>query len=302
MALEKPLWMQPSSGDAAITYSAQQDRAGLLSTVFSREGVLDPDAGQLKISQRSAGANFSIDVAAGRCAIVGDDASDQGTYLCTSTTVLNIATPTKPASGSRRHRVIARVKDKLHNGSWTTYEWTIEILQDTGSGAPAQPNSAITLGFVNMTSTMTSVLNANLETDRPRAVVGTPAQSGTLTVNPANWAANDANRPITWQLNPDGWVMLSGFVRYVGSSFTWTPTLGGAAGEPLWGFSGVIESLPAAIKPVGYRDTVVASSFGVRQFTSHPNNNNNLCIYLPESVNFVQNQTWISLDGCGWRV
>lgn len=290
MALEKPLWMQPSSGDAAITYSAQQDRAGLLSAVFSREGVLDVDAGQLKLSQRAAGANFSIDVATGRCAIVGDDASDQGTYLCTSTTVLNIATPVKPTSGSRRHRVIARVRDKFHNGSWTTYEWVIEILPDTGSGAPAQPASAITLGFINMTSTMTSVVTANLEDARPRATVGTADQFGTWASPGAAYSPADSFRPLTWRVNANSWVSLAGWLKWTDVNVALT------AGQ----FYNISTVLPDAIRPSGIRDFIGITSLGPAHM--RVTGSGVLEYRFFSAVTLIQNSSWFSFDGVGYRL
>ncbi len=38
--------MEAAEGDAEITYTAAQDR-GLIASIFSREGVLDYDAGDL---------------------------------------------------------------------------------------------------------------------------------------------------------------------------------------------------------------------------------------------------------------
>jgi hypothetical protein len=65
--------------------------------------------------------------------------------------------------------VIARVKDKLHNGSWSTYEWTLEVLADVGSGTPALPASAITLALVTVNSGDTSVVDARINDQRSSA-------------------------------------------------------------------------------------------------------------------------------------
>lgn len=300
MALTRPLYMQPAGGDPSIAYTAQDDRANLLSSVFSREGVLDPDAGQLKVTQRGAGANMSVDVAIGRAAIQGDDVSDQGMYVVSNTTVVNKTTfstgaaITAPGSGSRTHRVIARVRDKLHNGSFTTYEWVIEILQDTGSGIPALPASAISLASITIAAGNASITNAMITDLRPYAAVGTPARGGLLSgYDGVTWNAVDATRPPSWSVNPDGWVSIGGWLRYVGGSFTYPG-----------GFGDLINPLPADIVPIagGFRDTVTITSFGPQQLTARLVSGTwRLSFWTPTSVGFVNNATWVSLEGIGWR-
>lgn len=301
MALETPLYMQPASGDSAIQYSARQDRAGLLSSVFSREGVLDKDAGHLLVSQRSAGANMSVDVAAGRCAIFGDDISDQGTYLCTNTTPVNVTVPTRPASGSRTHRVIARVRDKLSNGVWSGYDWTIELLADTGSGTPAQPNTAITLATVTVSSSATSVTNAMISDSRLRSSVGSPWLTGNMLESGlhSSYGGRDATRPLTWTKNPDGWVFLSGFVRRSGATTN-------AAGGTIYPFdgsgtdmSGTAPVLPVEARPSGTRDVAMMTREGPTNLAIYANGAMSFRYY--SGITLTQNLSWFSFDGVSFR-
>lgn len=170
MTQHRPVYMQPASGDPDITFTAQEIRRALLRTAFglTTEGVADYDSGSFKVTQRGAGANFSVDVAAGVAAVNGDDAADQGTYLCWSDAVVNVVTPSAPASGTRVHRLVLQVRDKLHNGSFTTYDQLLSLLQDTGSGTPAEPNSAITLALISIAAGQASVTNANITNQRTR--------------------------------------------------------------------------------------------------------------------------------------
>lgn len=168
MTLKRPLFMQAAIGDTALEYSAAETR-DLFHAMVGSEGVLSG----MQVTQRAAGANMSVDVAAGVCFITGDDVTDQGKYLCRSTAVENLTVPAAPGSGTRTHRVIARVKDKLHNGSWTTYEWTPELLADTGSGTPATPASAISLATVAVSAGQTSVLDSNITYAPPAARLST---------------------------------------------------------------------------------------------------------------------------------
>lgn len=182
MTLHRPIFMQAASGDPDLEYSAQDTRS-LLDALLVAEGVvgdnftLEGSGGGLAVTQRGAGASMSVDVAAGKCFITGDDVTAQGKYLCVSDATVNVTVPAAPGSGTRVHRVIARVKDKLHNGAWSTYEWTPDLLTDTGSGTPALPASAITLATVSVTVGQVSVLNQHITMARPQARVTSAAAS-----------------------------------------------------------------------------------------------------------------------------
>jgi hypothetical protein len=160
VTLEKPLWMQAAEGDPVIEYSGARDRA-LLRSLLHQPGILAPDVvfGALKVTQRAAGANFSVDVQPGMCAIFGGDVANQNAYMCESTAVENLPIPPPPVSGERIHHVIARVRDKLHNGLYTTYDFVLEVLEDTGLGAPLEPDSALSLASVYVAAGQTSVTN-----------------------------------------------------------------------------------------------------------------------------------------------
>lgn len=163
MTLKRPLFMQAASGDTALEYSAL-DARDVFHALVATEGVLSG----MRVSQRAAGANMSVDVASGVAFVTGDDVTDQGKYLCRSTAVENLTVPAAPGSGTRTHRVVARIKDKLHNGAWTTYEWTLELLADTGSGTPATPASAISLATVAVSAGQANVLDSHI-TNAPDA-------------------------------------------------------------------------------------------------------------------------------------
>lgn len=300
MALLKPLYMEAASGDPAISYSAALDRLGLLGAMFSREGVLDKDAGHLRVTQRSAGANFSVDVAAGRCSIFGDDVSDQGTYVCINTTPVNLTVPAKPASGSRIHRVVARVRDKNANGVWSGYDWTIELLADTGSGTPALPNTAITLALVTVTSSTVSVTSGNIADQRSRSTVGTAYQTGDMLsagINSA-YGGRDLTRPLTWARSPDGWVYLAGFLRRSGGTV-------GIVNGNIYNFDGTASigsgaaMLPADARPTGIRDFVGMTDNGPVNYAVYQNGS--MSFRFNFNSNLVQNQTWFSFDGCSFR-
>jgi hypothetical protein len=183
----RPIYMQHTGGDPAISYSGQ-DLRDFLAFMVRNEGILRPDvaAAGLKVTQRGAGANFSVDMAAGRAAVQGDDVADQGVYLIRSTATENVVTPTAPGSGTRVHRMVAQIRDKTHNGAWTVYDWVPLLLEDTGSGTPAVPNSALPLARISIAAGQANVSNANITDDRVDAALlsGKPPQ-----------VSSDAGRP-----------------------------------------------------------------------------------------------------------
>lgn len=161
MTILRPLLMQASGADATFPYSAQQHRA-LVAAMLS-EGVLT--TADFVVSQRAAGANFTVDLSAGKAVIVGDSVANQGSYLVTNDAVVTgTVVPAAPASGTRTHRVVLQLRDRAHDGTVAVgvYDAAVLILEDTGTGTPAQPASAITLGLITVTSTTTSILNSNI--------------------------------------------------------------------------------------------------------------------------------------------
>ncbi|WP_242890287.1 hypothetical protein [Actinomadura litoris] len=155
-----PLHVQAGGGDTAVQFTGLDLRLGTQSA-WATEGVITG----LDVSQRAAGANFSVDVAAGQAIITGNDVAVQGTYVVTSDAVENIAVPTTlPPSGSRVHRVVAYVRDHLFDAGLAanTYDFVFTVLEDTGSGTPPAPPSAITLALITVTPSTTSILTGNI--------------------------------------------------------------------------------------------------------------------------------------------
>lgn len=293
MALLKPAVLQPVTGDPAIPYSAADFRATLLSAMFSREGVYDLRGGHLKVSQRTAGANMTVEIAPGRAAIQGDDLSDQGMYAVTNTTPYSLVVPAPPASGSRTHRVIAQLRDRSANASWApgTYDWIPLLLPDTGTGVPAEPPSAITLGTVTVPAGAGSVVNSMISDARKRASVGTAAVDGLFSALYEGFIASDPTRPLRWSVNPDGWVQLSGWCRWnLGDTFVPAGEQRTMGGTPL---------ADPAVKPPGIRDFPGTSALGPVHFAVFPTGT----IYFRYQQGITLSPLiWFSFDGCFYRI
>lgn len=220
MTLHKPLHMQPASGDPDTTYTGAEERA-LIEALFPFDGVVEK-AGLLtllQVTQRGAGANFSVDVAAGKGIVIGDDVAGQGNYLCWNDATFNLATPTAPGSGTRLHRVGLQVRDKLNNGTWTQYDFTPLVVQDTGSGFPAEPASFLTLAQVSIAAGQANVSNANITDMR------VPVAASGAAVRRWKTGSGTTRTSTTASADPDLSIMLAGSATYeVEAFFDWTAT------------------------------------------------------------------------------
>jgi hypothetical protein len=287
MAVQTPLFLQKTGADADVSYSATNYRLSLVKALIPVTGVVDPyGSNGLKVSQRGAGANFSVDIASGYAFIPGGDVANQGTYVVFNDATVNVATPTAPGSGTRVHRLVLQIRDKLNNGAYTTYDGILSLLQDTGSGTPATPASAISLATISISVGQANVGNANITDTRAWA---RPIMSQTGTLTGSGWTSPDATRPASWRLTADGFVHLYGWMQ-PSSGFTAT--------------SGVLNifagGLPAQAIPSGNRDMIGACS--VTGFTRLlVQSNGNLYMIMPTTQAFITSD-WISLDGASYKV
>lgn len=135
------------------------------------EGVLG--AGDLAVTQRGAGPNMSVDVAAGVVWIAGDDSALQPTYRCYNDAAVNLAVEAAHGSLGRIDRVVAEVRDAAFAGVST--DWRLRVITGTphsSPSAPAQPDSAVTLALVSVPATDTTIEDAQITDTRPRAQLG----------------------------------------------------------------------------------------------------------------------------------
>jgi microcystin-dependent protein len=164
MALDTPTWLQNG------TYSARLDR--IFADVLFTEGVMQVGTGQLLVSQRGAGANNSVDIAAGYACITGDDTADQGKYLVRNTAVVNLAASAAPVANSRIDLVCMRINDPAAGGpSGNNAQFVYVVGVAAGSPVPpATPTSAIALARVLRTVGDTSVVTANITDVRSQSL------------------------------------------------------------------------------------------------------------------------------------
>jgi hypothetical protein len=153
------------------TYSAQQLRH-LFAKLGLQEGVYG--ATDLQVSQRAAGANMSVDVAAGDALVQGDDITRQGLYHVVNDGVVNVPISASHGALPRLDQIILRVYDSTVLG--VSDVPSLEVLAgtptagatlDNRSGAATLPNNAIRLADVLVGAGVAVIANSALRDRRP---------------------------------------------------------------------------------------------------------------------------------------
>lgn len=180
MTLLEPMWLPtktvpfgPAVGKQGLRYMLQQ--LGDL-----QEGVFA--AGDFDVTQRGAGANMSVDVAAGGAWIYGDDTARQGAYHLVNDATVNVAVSAAHATLPRVDQVVARIYDSTVVGGSDVP--AIEVIAGTPTasaqctdptaanyrlGAAALPNGAVRLADVQVDAAAASIVNAKIYDRRPWA-------------------------------------------------------------------------------------------------------------------------------------
>lgn len=172
-----PLWLQN------LGYTAAEDRA-LLEGLFPGEGTVVGCA----VTQRAAGANWSVDVAGGTVVVRGDDVASQGHYVVPVSAVNVPLTVGAPATGQRKELVYVKVRDSAHQAGVSQNDYTIGVAVSTGNPAaePTLPLTAIPLAVITTTPSSVSVQTAAISDRRSGArVAGADYRSATQTDYPA---------------------------------------------------------------------------------------------------------------------
>lgn len=272
-----PLYLQAVSGDTALTYSADDFRE-LVQALVGRAGRLK-DASSLWVSQRLAGANFSVDVWAG-AAMVGDG------YVVTNYARRNVPLTgfnTSPVA-TRTHRVLLCVYDKAVSG--TAYEARIAVTEDTGSGAPDpsdNPTAILELARFTIASGQTSVADANITMTASRGTLGTTATTFTFSAG-----FSDATS------------ITGGVVRYwvAGNTVRLQGTVKRTSGDFIAGTGYVIGNLAAQYRPK-YPRYLAGVGYVGRTFRLAVGTNGDVTVSSASTGGDLQ---WVSLDGLSYEI
>lgn len=148
------------------SHPAHGDRRWLRSLAGARGGVIPTTATftDLKVTQRGAGANMSVDVAEGSVLVAGTESTYQGVYHGENQGVQNVTITAANATNPRRDLIVARIKDSEY-GVAVTDVFSIEAVDGTPAGSPADPtvpDNCVVLARVAVAANATSITNANI--------------------------------------------------------------------------------------------------------------------------------------------
>lgn len=124
-------------------------------------------ANDLKVSERGAGANMSVDVARGGALVKGDDTTDQGLYFVYNDATVNKVIEAADGTNPRKDIVIAEVNDNQEGQPGDN--WAISVVTGTPAGSPAEPTlppSALKLAVVDIPALDTTISNAQITDSR----------------------------------------------------------------------------------------------------------------------------------------
>lgn len=151
MALETPKWLQ------AGVYPARLDRH-VIEEVFRRKNRVMRG---LQVTERAAGANFTVDISAGSGVVLGTTQADQGAYIIRSTGTENLVVPSTPAS-DQVDSIYAVVNDPNAGGPvGDDFEF---VYVESGGGVP---NDSILLATIARTTGESAILSAAITDQRP---------------------------------------------------------------------------------------------------------------------------------------
>jgi hypothetical protein len=174
VVLETPLILQPVSG--TLTYTAAQWRS-LKDFLIAIDGVGTVSA--LQVNQRAAGANMSVDIAAGQWSVTGSSIANQGTYVSRSTAVTNVAVAAAPGSGTRTDLICAQVKDDQSDGSGLQSQLLLAVTGTVGGGVPAPPVNALPLATIIVPAGKSSIVTTDItDVRRMASAVGAGLNDG----------------------------------------------------------------------------------------------------------------------------
>lgn len=168
MALLIPEYLQTKK------YSAGRVRGLMMDMPFQR-GVLA--AGDLKVTQRAAGANKTVDIAAGSGWVQGSHTARQGFYHVVNDAVVNLTIPDNATGNPRLDQIVCRINDTTDGGS-VADNAVFEVVPgtptsgatlDNRNGFGTLPTSCLLIADVLAPAGFSSITNSAIRDRRPWA-------------------------------------------------------------------------------------------------------------------------------------
>jgi len=157
MTARSPLYLE----NAGAVYNAIEDRQ-LIRAQTPSHGVFF--VGDLVVTQRGAGANRSVDVAAGSVAVAGtESAPAQGYYFQHHDATTNLPLDASDPSNPRYDLIVQRFRDSEASG--VNDDGALVVVKGTAAASPAEPAvpaNSLVLARVTVGAGVTSITNANI--------------------------------------------------------------------------------------------------------------------------------------------
>jgi hypothetical protein len=153
---------------ATLSYGSQEFRQYVELAAYGTQGI---DAvGDFLVAQRSAGANMSVDVAAGRAVVRGDTDTDEGLYAALSSATTNVSITAADGSNPRVDRVVLEIKNNEEDagGLYVARIRTVDGTPTSGAtlvnlnGAASVPSSCLLLANVLVAAGDTSITDSEI--------------------------------------------------------------------------------------------------------------------------------------------
>jgi len=149
---------------------ASADFRRLLAAIFNDAGGIFL-ATDLAATEKSGGANMSVDIATGRAAILGTEGTYQGTYFVENQGVTNVTVNTADSTDPRIDVIAARVQDAAYSGAANA--WDLHYIVGTAAPSPSAPavdSNSLKLCEIAVAAGATSIVNANITDFRSQAL------------------------------------------------------------------------------------------------------------------------------------
>lgn len=201
--------------------------SGGVGAVDRAHGVVN--VGDFAVSQRAAGANMSVDVAAGYAWVRGTENADQGAYHVYNDGTVNLSIAASDATNPRVDLVVIKVQDAFYSGATRTA--SVTVVTGTAAASPAYPSvpaNSLVLAAVRVAAASTTVATAAITDFRTRAASGSESYSrtgfknaimnGDFRINQRAWSSSTASTTYGF----DRWQQLNsgGTVTYSTQAFT----------------------------------------------------------------------------------
>lgn len=169
-----------------MTNAEEADILFMSNQFLYQEGVIDSSS--LAVTQRSAGANMSVDVAGGRGYIGNDSfttnsADETKLWPIISDATANVTITSNSSGNPRIDIIVAKLNSGLTPDANASNIFTIEAVVGTPAAspsAPATPTNSFKLAEIAVASGATSIVTANITDSRPYALPYVPTGNSVL--------------------------------------------------------------------------------------------------------------------------